>query len=188
MRVFSVAKDLHACQEVRMEKSEGKTSLMKTLVKRIDDWNPPECYIHDLRVKPSNFFNFGKTLVFDVSAKNGLIDIFESAGQVLPLEVEGAGTLYLLHVLENIEAYDEKSSDKLNAEEGNQPGLKKIVFRPDRFGDSSIFKLSAFPFSPTFTYRGKLDIKNEFIGRYAELGLTGLKFIPVWTDSGHDVT
>lgn len=182
MIVFSIRTDLHACQEIRKEKSDGKTDLMKMSGTRIDNWNPHECYIHDLRVKPSNFYRFGGPLVFDEIARDGLIDILEKAGQVLPLEVEGAGQLYLLHVLENIDAFDKEASERLNIAEGNQPGLKKKVLRPEKIGDSSIFKLAAFPFSKIFTYRGKLSNNDEFIGRYNELGLTGLKFTREWSD------
>ena len=62
MKVFSIESDSHACQEIRKEESDGKTSLMKTLAKRIDDWNQPECYIHDLRVEPSNFASSKKSV------------------------------------------------------------------------------------------------------------------------------
>lgn len=184
MKVYKIWKDTNGCQEVRSEKTQDKIPLSRQLMSGnpLSDWDPPVCYIHDLRVKAANFYNFGSSLLFDEYTKENLQDILEKAGQVLPLEVEGAGTLYLLHVLENIDAYDKVKSDELNAREQTKPGFKKLVFDPAKFTESSIFKLSHFPFSAVFTYQGRLASHDEFMGRYTELGLSGLHFLHEWTD------
>ena len=140
-----------------------------------DRWVELSFFLDDPRKKRGGFLGWSTAPVMEQHVRDAMVDIVEPAGELLPGMCEDVGPIYFLNVLENLDCFDEDRAIE-------DAGVKRWAFHPDRIGDCSLFKLSAFPFSPLFTYTGKLDPDKEFKNRYERLGLGGLKFQLVWSD------
>ena len=156
-------------------------------------WTTPiRCYVDDLRQESGNFYQFASdALTFDDTALEGMRDIFEMAGEILPIELEeeyvqGAyrpgGRLYALNVLECVNALDKEKSEWYLGSAGQKISLRKYAFHRNRMPESSLFKVPEDNYSSVLTYVGLKDPEDEFIGRYQALGLTGLIFEELWSD------
>ena len=156
-------------------------------------WTSPLlCHVYDLRKEAGNFYEFATdALTFDETALEGMRDIFEMAGEILPIEleeeyVEGAyrpgGRLYVLNVLECVNALDKEKSEWRRGPAGEKISLKNYAFHRNRMPESSLFKVPEDNYSSVLTYVGLKDPEDEFIGRYQALGLTGLIFEELWSD------
>jgi len=108
---------------------------------------------------------------FSERAVAALSDLLAPHGELLPVE----GLPYLLYnVLQLEDALDEEASTlKRFSSSGRIMRLDRPVFVPDRLGPSPIFKL------PTYR-RVDVYVRQPFVDRVEETGLTGFRFEPLW--------
>jgi len=163
--------------------SVWKTGLLDFMGDKKENWKPLQCYVGNLKQKTGNFYEFASgSLVFDKAVYEGMGDILEMGGEILPLEMEEGGQLYLLNVLECINALDKGKSEWKRTPEGQKMYLTKYAFHSNRILESSLFKIPEGNYSSVLTYSGVKDTADEFKGRYEQLGLTGLIFEELWSD------
>lgn len=142
-------------------------------------WRPLEFYVHNPKRARGNFLNIGPGLfALDQTAREALLDLLEMCGELLPATIEGQDErVDILNVLECVNALDRKKSRI------EPTGLvSKYVFHVDRLSESSIFKIPQSSRAEILTYTGIKNPVDEFRFRYAESGLTGLKFDLLWSD------
>lgn len=170
MKIYRIDGDVEKFQYLSLVDSEGWDAFTFDVFSMID-WVPQECYIMNPKQERGNFFYIAPgTLVFDQRALDGMLDIFEMAGEILPLNVDGE-KVFALNVLECPNAFDKKKSKFKFGR-----SLPEIYsFHPDRLYRSSVFKVPETSQVDIFCSHGVED-EGEFKSRYESLGLTGLIF------------
>ncbi len=147
-------------------------------------WNPPKFYVDNPKRKKGNFFHVGAgMLAFDqkVKADVDVLAILEGAGEILPIELETGETLFLLNVLDCVNALDrEKTVYRRGIPSGTIIGVTKYVFHKERFHISPIFKV---PETSKCTILVRDDGTDELNFRRLILdrGYTGLIFEELWS-------
>lgn len=142
---------------------------------RLPTWTPPEVYIAYPLLIAGDFYdlNLSGQLILSPLCKDGwaIQRFLGDAGEMLPIFHEGR-EYKMLNVLECINCLDrEKSEWKIYP--------KKLVFYPNRFAYSSIFKIPEL-LGANLTIDRDGDPENDFKAAYDHYGLTGLVFEPVW--------
>ena len=111
IRVFRVSAD-DAFASVRTV--DTSRSLDDEIVSyHLKSWEPPALELLDDGKTKGNFYGAGRSaLVFDQEALSGLLSLFDAAGELFSLEVDGAESLHLLNVREicNALGLDEQRS------------------------------------------------------------------------------
>jgi len=189
VKVFKIRVEANKCQWIIPDDEEftkqGNLRFDGSL--KLNNWNPPKFYIQKPTQEKSNFFiiNVG-TLAFDQSVMDNpmMAMFFEKAGEILPIELETGEPLYLLNTTEIINALDiERSEYRVNPRTGAKVKLVKHVFKPDRFTQSSIFKIPETKTGEVLTFDSHFSNPlDEFYSNYRESGFTGLKFEEVWSE------
>jgi hypothetical protein len=137
------------------------------------DW-----YIFNTKGKKGIFFNgITGALVFDqLVYESDLFTLFETAGEILPIKLEGGEKLYALNILECINMLNSKETTYDIYDNGENGRIINYSFYPNRISESSIFKIPETSRVDIFTYTGVHDESDEFFYLYKKLGLTGLVF------------
>ena len=140
-------------------------------------WKCAKCYVHNPKLIRGNFMSLCPGfLVFDQITLDGMDDIMEMAGEILPLKV-GDESYFGLNVLECVNALDERATKwRLARDSHTKIGISEYAFHANRMSESSLFKVPETAKGDLLVYRGLKDNDDEFIGRYERLGLTGLEF------------
>lgn len=181
MDVYKIDRDSKNCQSVETDRSTETPKSSEFKEGAISNGTAQKFYIRDPRMPRSNFYSFGRNLVFDQLAYCVLQSIFEKAGEIRPMNVEGVDNLYILNPLARIDALDKHNSEPFVSRTGEKYGVKRYAFHTSAFSDSSLFWLTTHASGPAFSYIGKLDPEEEFIGRYRLHNLTGLRFEHMWS-------
>ena len=149
--------------------------------KPITDWDKPvEMFITDLKDPIADFYYYYYgCLVFTPKVLDCMADIFEMAGQILPVQVESGEELFILNVTACCDSVDQKKTEWEYYPNGNRGSVKKYAFG-DNFSKSSLFKIPENNFSSILTLTGAQDSSQEFISRYRQHNLTGLVFKELW--------
>lgn len=143
-------------------------------------WRPVRMFWEtDAGTRPiTDFSTVSGTPVFNARALEALGDLLEGRGELLPLEVEGAGEYYAFNVTRLSDALDEERSElKLFKHSGRVMRVARYQFKSDRLAGETIFKLRQL--RETYSY------VTGTIRRQAEIaGLTGFTFDEcVWSDT-----
>ena len=152
---------------------------------KLADWVPPPVYVYKPKLKRGNFpcFVSSDCLIVDHAALQGLRDILERAGELLPLPHEGQ-LYHILNVTKRLDALDHDRTEWVIGSEGMKLRIKRYAFHPDRLlqSDSSIFKIPEQRRGDVLTYVATNDPEREFKPAVERLGLKGLVFEEVWSD------
>ncbi|MBN68826.1 MAG: hypothetical protein CME32_06030 [Gimesia sp.] len=182
MKVFYVREDVNIFQSIApVDQEIWSTDRLTFDVAEKPDWSPVECYVQNPKLVRGNFFYLCPGLLgFDHSVYEQMDDLFETAGQILPIDLEGE-TLYGLNVLECPNALDQDRSEwKYSLHSGKRLRLRDYVFHPDRFFESSLFKIPETSRSEILSFSDLKDQDDEFKYRYEQSGFTGLAFEEIW--------
>lgn len=145
---------------------------------KADRWKELEMYIHNPLQKRGNFFALsnGGAIVCDKEAVAKLSHPFFTSVELLPVMLEDGTELYLLNVVDCVNALDQKESVFDYYKDGSKGRILEYVFHNNRFSESTIFKIPETVGTEIFTYTGIKDISEEFYYGYTRSGLSGLSF------------
>jgi hypothetical protein len=183
MKVFEILSDVEVYRWIHpVDEGIWNTGMLDFSGDKISNWTPIQCYVDNLKKEVGNFYEFsGGALTFDKYTYETMGDIFEMAGEIFPLKMEEGEDLFVLNVLDCVNALDKERS-VWHARGGKRTRLKEYVFHKNRMRESSLFKIPENNYGAVLTYSGLKDPEDEFIGRYQSLGLTGLIFEELWSD------
>ncbi len=85
-------------------------------------------------------------------------------------------TYTVMYVLNTVDALDEENSTVKRFRTGRIMNVKKHVLKSEKIQDELIFRM---PHDVSRVY-----VTQPFVDKVVEAGLTGFRFIPVWTDEG----
>lgn len=145
---------------------------------RLATWSPPPVFIYEPKHKKTNFYypsNGG--LVADRKATDALRELFEKAGELLPLHYNGE-LYYVLNVTTVLDCLDEAQS------EWESYGLlKRYAFNPACLSaaSSAIFKIPQMVRTALFVVEGLATAEREFSQVIRREGLKGLTLTEVWS-------
>lgn len=182
MQVFRVEEDVERFQTLVPASDDiWETETLIFDGKPKSSWRPPEVVVFNPLEKRGNFFYLTPgCLVFDERVLQVMDDLLEMAGQILELPCNGE-TLYVLNVLECINALDPSSSEwRIDNRSGRRLTLKRYAFRNGFLSESSLFKIPETVRAEVLVYSGVKDRGDEFMGRYFDSNLAGLKFHELW--------
>jgi hypothetical protein len=144
-------------------------------------WKPPEVYIYQPKLKQGDFFNFtSNLLIANTKAIKILASHFEMAGEILPLYHEGI-EYGVVNILECINCLNKNKTEwEIDEETGDKAWIDKYAFHPERFSESSLFKIPETSRGEILLVEGLLAPEEEFRYLVKEAGLEGLKFEELW--------
>jgi len=184
MRIYKLRLDSNNYQRFLPE-SEGiwKTKRLKMdCTRKLPEWMPPEIYIPNPTLKKGNFAHLcAGAFVTDPEATENLRDLFEMAGELLPLQYKGE-QYTLLNVTECKDCLDHDGTDWIPGKTtGAKIDIKSYVFKPTRIPESTIFKIPE-RLAHVFVAEGRFDPDDEFKFRVEKEKFSGLLFEEVWND------
>ncbi len=160
--------------------------------RKLPMWTPVDVYVLDPMLRPPDLWACElSTGVFAVSerAESCLATFLEMASELLPLSFTGK-TINLVNITEVLNCLDYSQCDGTRDANGNLFGITtsagtfyavdKFAFFPDRFTESTLFKV---PYSPRiFALERSGEPDEEFKAAVEHHGLEGVEFIPVWDE------
>lgn len=141
-------------------------------------WKAPKVKILKPKLRRGDFFGFSGEFAVSPSAWERCAMFLEMAGELLPLPYQKE-KFAVLNVIECIDCVDDKKSEWQQYSTGRL--LKKAVFDPSLFGESSLFKIP-HTWVRTYCYETSGDPETEFKAFVEKEKLTGLRFTPVWSN------
>lgn len=182
MKIHKIKIDHKNAQWLISEVSEDLDTLeLKTFdcLEKKNDWNiEMNWYVDNPKKKEGNFYYVTSgALAFDEKVYNSeLYTLFEMAGEILPIKLETGKQLYVLNVLECVNAFNSKLAEYAYYPDGTKGRILKYAFHKNRLSESSIFKIPETSKAEILTYEGLKDSDDEFKPLYEKLGFTGLQF------------
>lgn len=152
-----------------------------------DGWNPPKFYLQAPNVKRTDFFIIAAgAFAFNQAVMDHpmMAMFFEMAGELLPIELETGESLYILNTTEVVNALDqEKARFRKDPSSGVVVAVEQHAFKPERFTQSSIFKIPETCRSEVLTFAGRFvnPKEDEFLENYQAAGFSGLEFRKLWS-------
>jgi hypothetical protein len=150
-------------------------------------WKSPPCYPENLMkprpdfwpcVMPATFALASNALGLKGRARP-IVTFLDQSCEVLPLKCEGVGKLLLCNVTHVVNCLDKTKSEPFP----DMPGqFLRLVFHPKRFG-YSLFRIPETRMGEILCVEGLSDPEDEFKATVEKLGLTGLRFKRIWSDS-----
>ena len=182
MKILKVRPDISKYQSIGLvDEDLWATDKLTFDCSAKNDWEPVKCYVQNPKLRRGNFFHLCPgLLVCDQKALEGMEDIFEMAGEVLSLELENGSRLFGINVLECVNAIDVENTEWRVSSSGVKTGIVRHVFHPNRFTESTLFKVPETSRGELLSYAELKDENDEFKGRYKDLGLAGLVFEELW--------
>lgn len=178
MKVYRVKTDVRNYQWIMPDISEDNLLdfIMFDCEAKNENWTDINWYIDNPKLKKGNFYHIhGGSFAFDQQVYDSeLFTLFEMAGQILPINVEGQ-KLYVLNVLECINSLDQENSKFNYYDNGTRGRILNYTFH-NRLTESSIFKIPETSRGEILTYTGIKDSEDEFYSLYKQLNFTGLIF------------
>lgn len=191
MKIYGIQGDLLSAQSINIDTSQVDTGFRYPWFdgKPKGNWNAPTgLYLLDELKPAANFYNMGSDLVFDETVFQLMGDLLGMAGEIFPLQVEGASQLYILNPTLRYDALDETKYVPQGEIDGEPYGIKQYAFLSDALGKSSLFYLSnfdqelIFDQGPLFAISGRQSEDDDFINRYLKNELTGLSMEELWSN------
>lgn len=144
----------------------------------IDLWRNIEFYISNPVSERSDFFSLGGLGAFACNkrALSELEDFLNFGCELLPIHLEDGSELYVINVLDCVNAMNVKASVFDYYDDGERGRILTYAFYPDRYTESSIFKIPETATTQILTYQGLKDPNDEFITAYSQTDLVGLGF------------
>jgi hypothetical protein len=188
MKIFRISVDVSKFQWVLPElEGPNLLTLMQfdCKAKGADFQRVPWYVLNPTKIR-GNFFNIGPgTIGFDQKVfESGMVEIFEMAGEILAIEVEDVGKLYILNVLECANCLDKGKSEIERYPNGEFRRVTQYSFHPNRLSESSLFKIPETCKIEILTFTGLKGYEEEFKSMYEDHSFTGLSFEELWSGNG----
>lgn len=179
MKVFKINTDSNNVQLVQPVVEKDLEFFKFDCESRLPSWNSLEVYIHNPKTQPKDFYSMPSgILVCNQRVLDVCLDLFEMAGEILPIQVERSGLeLYILNVLqcENVLDYERTIWDYYPS--GRKGRILDYKFIKSRIGnESTIFKIPETDSIDIFCFADVKDREDEFYYIYHDNNLTGLIF------------
>jgi len=183
MKIYRIQGDVVDSQSINIDASKGDTGYPWFDGNQKSSWSAPvDLYLEDKRKPVASFYNMGRDLVFDDKVFQLMGDLLECVGEVFPIQVDGAGQLYILNPTLRYDALDKDNYTPQGVIDGEPYGIEKYAFVPDALGNSSLFLLPKLKPGPLFAISGRQPEGDEFISRYLKHKLTGLSLEELWSN------
>jgi len=148
---------------------------------KLESWSPPAVFIYKPKHKAGNFYNLSNgLLIADQRAAGALRNLFEKAGELLPLPYKDE-LYHVLNVTSVVDCLDQNKTEWETTDTGFRYLIKRYVFRPERLKGSPIFKIPEKVLTSIFLVEGLLRPEQEFRAIVSGEGLKGLIFKEVWS-------
>jgi hypothetical protein len=180
MKVYRIDIDPNIYQSIYPDVSEDDILLYSEFDCRPmkDRWKKVDWFVLNPKLKRGNFFALEHSggLAFDSKVfESPLFNFLEMAGEIIEIEIRSE-KIYLLNVLNCIDALNDKESKFHYYANGNRGRILKYSFYPNRITECQIFKIPETSKSEVLL-RETLDISNDFISIYKKEKFYGLDFI-----------
>ena len=187
MKIYRIKTDSNNVQAVQpTDERLSKMDYLKfNCEPRKDNWRELEVYVYNPKTKPKDFYNMGwEMLIFNEKVLDVCQTIFEMAGEILPLQVERGQKLYLLNILQCINALDyDRTVWDYYPRTGRKGRILKYGFHSEKASnEASIFKIPEENSTTIFCYADVKNPDDEFYHIYHKHKLTGLIFEEVYND------
>lgn len=182
MKVYSVKTDIKFSQSVLPEIEERYVFdlLHFDCERKIAHWPEIDWYVFNPKEKEGDFYSLGGNGAFVFNQRvydSELFDLLEMAGEILPIQLEDGGpTLYVLNVLECVNALDKKNTVFDVYDDGTRGRILQYAFHPNRITESPLYKIPETSKTEVLTYTGVKDPEDEFKTLYEQLDFSGLVF------------
>jgi hypothetical protein len=145
-------------------------------------WNTLDVFIDNPVSERGNFFSLcAGAFVTDGEARKKLLSILEMGGELLPINHKGE-TLHLFNALECVNCLNDEATSWIYGEKtGAKIMISRYQFFPDRFSESTLFKIPETRLGEILTVSGIRDREDEFKGCVEDLGLKGIIFEELWS-------
>ena len=176
MKVFRIQFGINNYQYFLADDANDSVKLyMRDCQPLADSWVPPKVFVQYPRAKKSDFFQSNSSiLIVNEKARDALNSHLAFAGELLPLPYNDE-MYFILNVTECIDALDRERSEIQFGD------VRRPVFRPDRFTESTLFKVPEDDLR-IYVREGESDFDMEFRQAVEAAGLQGLRFVEVWSD------
>lgn len=146
-------------------------------------WIPLPLFSSEPERKVGNFAkSWGGGLVVDSYGRQVLCPVFEKSCELLPMLPFRRETFCVMNVLLCVDCLDEASTKWRKTREGGpRCGIDKYEFSKERLPNSSLFKIPQSPEIMVVT--GLFEPELDFKSVVERNGLTGLKFVELWSDT-----
>jgi hypothetical protein len=180
MKYYKINTESNNCQWIMPQVDESKIPELlnfncSTKIKELENM---EWYVFNPKQNKANFFTIGigGVLVFDKHVyESQVYSSLEMAGEIIPISI-GDETLYILNVLECVNALN-KSKSKWDIYPNGQKGrILQYSFYKDRVSESTIFKIPETAATEVFAYSDLKEPIDEFYYQYHKEEFTGLSF------------
>lgn len=182
MRIFKIKPDIKNVQQVSIpEKYILESDILEfngTSKKAVwpQKWEDLPFYVYTPLQQPHNFWGVPNALMFDEQALEVCRTVSEMAGEILTVKVEQHQDLYILNILECINALDYNSTTWHYYSDGEKGNIKKLAFHKDRINTpSSLFTIPETK-NTLYCFADEKDKEEEFYHLYHQHHLTGLIF------------
>jgi hypothetical protein len=187
VKVYQVEFDVNNFRSLAADDVADARSILSFECKpKLPRWKPPSMYCPDPLSPAPDFWYIGggSGIAVSSAAFPKVQTQFEMAGELLPLPFEG-GELTLLNVLVCINCLDHDKCTWVKTKDGRrlfpnpyQDGA--YVFHPDRFAESTLFKIPEMHKSTVLCIEREDDPETEFKAAVEHHKLTGLAFKELW--------
>lgn len=184
MKIYKIKADVNNYQWiVPSNKDDIREKLFFECQPKKANWQPLDMYVFNPKKKEGNFYSLGGigALVFDEKALDAMLTIFEMAGEILPINVEGTA-LYILNVLDCVNCLDKEKSTWDYYEDGSRGRILSYAFHANRMTEGSIFKIPETCKTEVMIYSDIKDDEEDFMLLYKRYGLTGMIFEEIFSD------
>ena len=180
MKIYKIETDTNNIQLLQpVDQSKINLDFMKfDCEPRLPEWEELLVYIYNPKIKPKNFYHFTSgVLVFDEKALEVCQTLFEMAGEILILQVEGGPKLYLLNVIECMNGLNPDKTEWDYYSDGTKGRILKLSLHKNRImNESTIFKIPETCKNDIYCFADVKDKSDEFYHIYEENKLSGLIF------------
>lgn len=184
MKVFRVSLGVNNFQGfLPTDSNIWKTDILNMNCKpKVKVWSALSVYISHPVLERGNFFSLcSGAFVTDIEATKKLRTHLEMGGELLPINHKGE-TFHLFNTLECVNCLNDEATSWVYGEKTRAKiRIAKYQFFPDRFSESTLFKIPETCLGEILTVSGIKDREDEFKWRVEDSGLTGIKFEELWS-------
>lgn len=183
MKVYRIQHDVNNFQYFLPEDPNIWQTDMLTMncSSKIKKWVPPKVYSYKPHLKIGDFWNLGTgMLVTTAKATKILATFLEMSGELLPLPYQEE-EFTILNITECINCLDHTNTKWVYGETtGAKIRIEEYAFHPDRFSESTIFKIPETCKTQILVIEGLKNPEDEFKHIVEETGLLGIDFEQIW--------
>jgi hypothetical protein len=184
MKVYRVRPDVKNFQTLFPEDESllSDFSLILDCTPRLAEWKAFGLYCFNPMQKKGDFsYMLPGSFIVREGVMEGISTFTEMAGEQLPMSLQGE-TQYLINVTECVNSLDQdKTIFTTDPDSGIRLGsIEKYSFYPNRFSESSLFKIPETRRTDVLTLERSMDPEEEFKAYVEENKLSGLVFELLW--------